>query len=69
MIRTILIPDSTTISISVPAEYVGKEVEIVVFEKGEVVNLGFVPKKKVSFSAISIDTRGYKFSREEASER
>ncbi|MCU0361713.1 MAG: hypothetical protein MUF75_13570 [Bacteroidia bacterium] len=28
-----------------------------------------IPKKKVSFNAVKIDTRGFKFNRDEANER
>lgn len=69
MVRTILIPDTQTISFNVPEEYIGKEVEVIAFTKNE----GEPPKKavnkSVSFNAISIDTKGYIFNRGEANER
>ncbi|MEC5143145.1 hypothetical protein [Chitinophaga sp. 212800010-3] len=69
MIRTIIIPNQQTISFDIPKDYVGKQIEVIAFAKDE----GFTEKKplkkKVTFSALSIDTRGYKFNRDEANER
>jgi hypothetical protein len=63
-----------------PREYVGKNVKITVLpaenyvperKKVHFTDWGIsIPKeKKVTFDAISIDTRGYKFDREEANAR
>jgi len=68
MIRTILIPQNDNFVFPIPTEYIGKELEIIVFPKDEVLSKPLLPKK-VSFNAISIDTRQYKFSREEANAR
>lgn len=71
MIRTTVIPDkrTVTISFSVPQNYVGKEMDVIAFTKKEGLEEKDMDQKKVSFSAISIDTRGYKFNRDEANER
>jgi hypothetical protein len=72
MIRTTIIPDKQEISISllVPENYIGKEVEVIAFSKKEVVEERQQEgTKKVTFNALSLDTRGYKFNRDEANER
>ncbi len=69
MIRTILIPDTQTIFFNVPKEYIGKEVEVIAFAKNEGDQKNEPANKLVSFNAISIDTKGYTFNREEANER
>jgi hypothetical protein len=69
MIRTILIPDTQTVSFTVPKEYVGKELEVIAFAKNEGIRGKKSSKKQVSFTALSIDTVGFKFNRDEANER
>jgi hypothetical protein len=34
MIRTVIMPESETISVTIPKKYIGKKIEIVVFENG-----------------------------------
>ena len=69
MIRTVITPNNQTISFGIPKEYVGKQVEVIAFTEEE----GFAKEnpanKKVTFNALSIDTKGYKFNRDEANER
>ena len=69
MIRTTIIPEKKTVNISfsVPDNYIGKEMEIIAFTKKEGLENEFSPEKKVSFNALSIDTAGFKFNRDEAS--
>lgn len=72
MIRTIIIPDNETVSLSfsVPKDYIGKEIEIIAFAKGEgVQKMGSDRSKSVTFNAATLDTTGFKFSRDEANER
>ena len=69
MIRTTITPDTPNISLEIPADYVGREIEIIAFAKNEAVQTGTFTSKKVSFDAVAIDTRGYQFNREEANER
>ena len=68
MVRTIVRPDKASISFDIPEKYIGKEIEVIAFEKHETSNEGLPRRKTVTFNAISIDTRGYKFNREEANE-
>jgi len=69
MIRTIIIPNSRTISFDVPKKYIGKEIQVIAFEKEERKEDKHLNKKTVSFDTISIDTKKFKFNREEANER
>lgn len=69
MIRTILIPDTQTVTFNVPKEYIGKEVEVIAFAKNEGIDNKESTGKQVSFNALSIDTKNFKFNRNEANER
>jgi hypothetical protein len=71
MVRTIIIPDKSTINVSfsIPENYIGKEMEIIAFSKEEGIEEISKSQKKVSFNALSIDTKSYKFNRDEANER
>jgi len=69
MIHTIVTPLKQTISFNIPAEYVGKEIEVIAFAKGEGKSGEQPTKKNVTFDALSIDTREYKFNRDEANGR
>jgi hypothetical protein len=69
MIRTIVIPNSRTISFDVPQKYIGKEIQVIAFEKEEGIEKKQLHKKVVSFDTISIDTKKFKFNREDANER
>ncbi len=71
MIRTTIIPQQSNVNISfsVPESYIGKEMEVIAFSKKEGLETNDLKEKKVTFSALSIDTKGYKFNRDEANER
>lgn len=71
MVRTTIIPDQTTvnISLSIPENYIGKEMEVIAFTKKEGLDKNNIEGKKVSFSAISLNTENFKFDRDEANER
>lgn len=69
MIRKILKVDSDTVSITVPPNYIGKILEIIAFSKDEETGKGNISKEKATFNALSLDTRGFKFDRNEANER
>ena len=69
MIRTILKAEKRILEIALPPEYVGKEIEIIAFLLEEAY-LTIAPQSaQKTFSAIELDTRGYKFNRDEANER
>ncbi|QJD97733.1 hypothetical protein HH214_18555 [Mucilaginibacter robiniae] len=69
MVRTVITPNKQIISFEIPQSYVGKEIEVIAFTKDEGINTDQSAKKKVSFTALSFDTRNYKFNRDEANER
>jgi hypothetical protein len=68
MIRTIVTPKKPTISFDIPLSYIGREIEVIAFAKDEC-EKSEQKKKKVSFTASTLDTRSYKFNRDEANER
>ena len=63
MVRTIYTPKNRDFTFSVPQEYIGKTLEILVSP------LEYMKKRKPTFSAVALDTAGYKFNREEANTR
>lgn len=71
MIRTIIIPDKSNVSLSfsIPESYIGKEIEVIAFSREE----GFAQIEQITkittFNALSIDTKSFKFSRDESNER
>lgn len=70
MIRTIITPDTQTISFDIPTNYIGKQIEVIAFAKDEGTSSSDqLIKKNVSFEALSFDTRDYRFNRDEANER
>ncbi len=68
MVRTVITPEDRDILIRVPEDYIGKQVEVIAFTLDENSNLTQL-KKHVSFTALKLNTIGYKFNREEANER
>ena len=69
MIRTVLIPDSDTVSISVPKDYIGKVLEVIAFTKDEALNKDTTAKKAATFTVLHTDVKDYRFNRDEANER
>lgn len=69
MVRTIITPDKQTISFDIPKDYIGRQIEVIAFAMDEELAKEPAIKKMVSFNALAIDTRGYKFDRDEANER
>ncbi len=71
MIHTKIIPNDTLVNLSfyVPIDYIGKEVDVIAFTQNEGLQSKDASKKQVSFTALSIDTKGFKFNRDQANER
>ena len=71
MFRTVVTPDKShyQLLLTLPADYVGKELEVIVFAKGEGVVAKALPHKKVSFTVLKTKGKRFKFNREEANER
>ena len=68
MVRTFITPEDQNILIRVPEDYIGKQVEVIAFTLDEDSIIAPV-KKQPSFTALKLDTIGFKFNREEANER
>ena len=69
MIRTIITPRDQRVIFDIPKDYVGRQIEVIAFAKDEGMQTKQLRNKEVSFDALSIDTKGYKFNRDEANER
>jgi hypothetical protein len=69
MIRTIIKTKKNYLTIQLPTEYVGKQLEVIAFMLDEVSENTDIKGKLVTFNAVNLDTRGFKFNREEANER
>lgn len=72
MIRTLLVPEQQSISIQLPASYVGKSIEVIAFEVGESehdTEVHPVHDFAGFYDKIEIDLSAYKFDRNEANER
>ena len=70
MIRTVITPDKNFLSFSIPEKYIGKKMEIIAFALDEPSeDVIYSTKINKSFSAIKLNTKGFKFNREEANER
>ena len=69
MIRTIITADRNRLILLLHDDFLGKQVEVIAFVIDEAVNKAATFKKSKTFSAIQLDTRGFKFNRDEANER
>ena len=68
MIRTVITPDNKVFPLSIPDNYIGRQVEVIVFaldEAHENITSGY----KRTFEAAKLKTKGFKFNRDEANER
>ena len=67
MIRTIITSEGNEYKLQLPDDFIGKRVEVIAFVLDEEIE---VPKSgQRTFEAIELDTKSYKFNREEANER
>lgn len=70
MIRTVITPDKNFLSFSIPDKYIGKKMEVIAFAVDEPAeDVIYTTKSRKSFSAIKLNTKGFKFNRDEANER
>lgn len=70
MIRTVITPDKNLLSFNIPDKYIGKKLEIIAFAVDEPTeDVVYSTKSQKSFSAIRLNTEGFKFNRDEANER
>ena len=69
MIRTIVTAEGNKLTLSLPEDFLGKEIEIIAFVIEEVMEK---TKGKVSFTVLEVPEslkENYRFNREEANER
>ncbi|MDR1780309.1 MAG: hypothetical protein LBR50_06215 [Tannerella sp.] len=69
MVRTICVPESKQLVFPVPQEYVGRKVEVLIFPYEETFAVASANRTEAQFNAVSIDTVGFKFDRDEANAR
>lgn len=69
MVRTLITPQKDEISIRLPENYVGKEVEIIVFTTDEGDEQRIINKKNIPFIVLPVKEKDFKFNRDEANER
>ncbi|SHJ23149.1 hypothetical protein SAMN05444280_1145 [Tangfeifania diversioriginum] len=69
MIRTIVKAKKNYLTIPLPNEYVGKQLEVIAFMLEDEADVPQKEIQKATFDAVSLDTSGFKFNREEANER
>jgi len=70
MIRTVVTPNKNRVSFNIPDKYIGKKMEVIAFAVDESTeDVIYAAKSHKSFSAASINTKGFKFDRNEANER
>lgn len=69
MVRTIITPEKSDYTLTLPDDFLGKQVEVLAFVVDEKVEkTADSSHKGKTFLATSLDTRGFKFNREEANE-
>jgi hypothetical protein len=70
MIRTIITPAKNFLSFNIPDKYIGKKLEVIAFVVDEAAeDVIYTTKSHKSFSAIKLNTKDYKFNRDEANKR
>lgn len=72
MVRTKVIANDKQVQVSlqVPAEYIGKELEVIAFTKEEGISPNPTEHKTGSFTVLHVSKpEGYRFNRDEANER
>jgi hypothetical protein len=69
MIRTVITADKKTLNLLLPDNFIGKQVEVIAFTLDEPVTQHKKHAAKDVFKALKLDTKGYKFDRDEANSR
>jgi len=70
MIRTVVTPDKNMLSFNIPDKYIGKKLEVFAFAVDETSeDVIYTTRSSKSFSAIKLNTKDFKFNREEANKR
>jgi hypothetical protein len=70
MIRTVVTPVKNVLSFIIPDRYIGKKMEVIAFAVDELSeDVIYTTKSRKSFLAVKLNTKGFKFNRDEANER
>ena len=69
MIRTVITSDKNTLILPLPDNYIGRQLEVIAFAIDEPVKQAKRAFAKDVFKALKLDTRGFKFNRDEANSR
>jgi len=70
MIRTVVTPDKNMLSFNIPDKNIGKKLEVFAFAVDETSeDVIYTTRSSKSFSAIKLNTKDFKFNREEANKR
>lgn len=68
MIRTIITANTKNLTLKLPDNFIGKQVEVIAFMVDEPKQKQ-EPKKAKSFTTVKVNAEGYKFNRDELHER
>ena len=69
MIRTVITANKNMLNLPLPDDFIGKKVEVIAFTLDEPLKQTKKAAAKDVFKALSLDTKGYKFDRDEANSR
>jgi hypothetical protein len=69
MIRTLITPQTASLTFTIPESYIGREMEVIAFTIDEGFKPSIKAKKQVSFTVLHVENNNYKFNRDEANER
>lgn len=70
MIRTVLTAKNQDLSLKIPVNYVGKQIEVIVFAMDEGIEENIKHQfVNEPFSELNLDTKNIKFTRDEANQR
>ena len=61
MIKTVIVPKENTVHLSIPSKYIGKEIEVLLYAKDEVVETTTSVKKPSDFFGTLSEEEGEKF--------
>ena len=68
MIRTVITANNKNLTLTLPNNYIGKQVEVIAFTVDEPKQKKKTKKAK-SFTTVKVNAEGYKFNRDEFHER
>ncbi len=69
MLRTIITAEKNNLILSIPDDFIGKQIEVIAFVLEDAQAQKITLNNTKTFSSIQLDTREFKFNRDEANER